>query len=215
MTTLLGPKRRKRLPNHTQTLADLLAGLLLALLVLAWGMAYKGTLAVGWSRSLLLQTGEFGYLLLAASCTLGALIGTPLLPALLSRSVKTGWHGVLSGFALTLGVVHGAFSLVGPRALEVQAVLIPGRSDFQTSSMAAGSLALWLLAAVYVTSALRGRVGIRASRALHLLAYPAFAAATLHAVWAGHPGPLYTLSSLAVGLALAARLLTLRRPLAR
>ncbi|GGR26018.1 ferric reductase [Deinococcus ruber] len=209
MTTLLGPKRRKR-QNGTQALADLLTGLLLGLLVLAWGMAYKGTLAEGWSRSLLLQTGQFGYLLLAASCTLGALIGTRLLPAVFSRSLKTGWHGVVSGFALTLSLIHGAFSLVGPRALSVSAVLVPGLSSVQTYGMAAGSLALWLLAAVYVTYALRARLGVRASRVLHLLAYPAFVGATLHAVWVGHPGPLYALSSLAVGLALAARLLVIR-----
>jgi len=53
-------------------------GLLLGLLVLAWGMAYRGTLAGGWSRALLTQTGQYGSLLLAATCVLGSLIGTRL-----------------------------------------------------------------------------------------------------------------------------------------
>ncbi|MFC4455837.1 ferric reductase [Deinococcus sonorensis] len=193
-------------------LSELLTGLLLGLLVLAWGMAYRGTLAQGWSDTLLRQSGTFGYLLLAATCVLGPLIGTRFLPQLLTAGLKSGWHGLLAGFALTLGAVHGAFSLVGPDALSLQAALIPGQSGWRTVSMAAGTLGLWLMAAVYATYALRGRLGLRAARVLHLLAYPAFVAATLHSVWLGHAGqpePLYLISSLAVGLALALRLLTL------
>ncbi|WP_425146449.1 ferric reductase [Deinococcus sp.] len=202
-----GPPGAK--PGRAQQAADLLTGLLLALLILAWGMAYKGTLAAGWGQSLLLQTGQVGYLLLAASCTLGALTCTPWLSRVFSRHLRSGWHGVLSGFALALGALHGAFSLVGPRPLSLPGALVPGLAGLQTAAMAAGTLALWTLAAVYLSYALRNRLGMRASRTLHLLAYPAFAACTLHAVWVGHPGPLYILASLAVGTALALRLVAL------
>ena len=80
-----------------------------------------------------------------------------------------------------------------------------------------GTVGLWAMLVVYVTYALCGRIGMRAARALHLLAYVAFVASTLHSVWLGHGSvsPLYVLSSLAVGLALAVRLLTLARKLLR
>ncbi|WP_407569425.1 hypothetical protein [Deinococcus altitudinis] len=220
MTTLLGRKGRgrphdPRSHDPVQAAVYLLTGMLLGLLVLAWGMAYRGTLAGGWSRALLTQTGQFGYLLLAASCVLGTLIGTRLLPGVLGAALKTGWHGVLSGFALTLLGVHGLFSLVGPGALRLPEALVPGFASsglapsglarYDTLALALGTLSLYLAAAVYVTWALRGRLGHRLARALHLLAYPAFVLGTLHAVWLGHAGTSEVLGSAAVGAALALR----------
>ncbi|GGJ80167.1 ferric reductase [Deinococcus aquiradiocola] len=195
--------------DPVQAAVALLTGLLLGLLVLAWGMAYRGTLAGGWSRALLTQTGQYGSLLLAATCVLGSLIGTRFLPQVLNAALKTGWHGVLAGFAMTLCVVHGAFTLVGPRALTLPELLVPGRAPQDTLPLALGTLALYVLATVYVTWALRGRIGVRAARALHLLAYPAFVLGTLHATWLGHAGATEALGSAAVGAALAVRLLTL------
>jgi methionine sulfoxide reductase heme-binding subunit len=68
-----------------------------------------------------------------------------------------------------------------------------------------------LLALVHVSFALRKRTGTHLARRLHLLAYPAFVALTLHAAWLGHGqiGPLYLLGSLTVAAALSARLVTL------
>lgn len=205
MTTLLGKKGQARSYDPVQAAVYLLTGLLLGLLVLAWGMAYRGTLAGGWSRALLTQTGQFGFLLLAASCVLGSLIGTWFLPGVLSASLKTGWHGVLSGFALTMLGVHGLFSLVGPGALRLPEALVPGRAPYDTLALALGTLSLYLAAAVYVTWALRQRVGYRTARVLHLLAYPAFVLGTLHAVWLGHAGLTEVLGSAVVGAALALR----------
>ncbi|MGY2893237.1 ferric reductase [Deinococcus sp. UYEF24] len=210
MTTLLGKSGRGKPYDPVQAAVYLLTGVLLGLLVLAWGMAYRGTLAGGWSRALLTQTGQFGYLLLAASCVLGSLIGTRLLPRVFSSALKTGWHGVLSGFALTLLGIHGLFSLVGPGALRLPGALVPGLARYDTLALALGTLSLYLAAAVYVTWALyrlrgRGRLGYRAARALHLLAYPAFVLGTLHAVWLGQAGLTEVLGSAAVGAALALR----------
>ncbi len=216
----LGPTpfgRRSGEPHDpVQVAVMLLTGLLLGLLVLAWGMAYRGTLAGGYSRALLTQTGQFGYLLLVASCVLGSLIGTRLLPGVLSAAFKAGWHGVLSGFALVVLGLHGLFSLVGPGALTLPQALLPGLAPFDTLALGLGTGALYLGAAVYLTWAVRGRIGYRLARALHLLAYPAFVLGTLHAVWLGHAGATEVLGSAAVGLALALRaVLHLVRPGAR
>ena len=194
-----------------EPLAELLAGVLVGLVLLAWVAAWRGTLAGGWPQALLTQSGQFAYLLLGASCLVGPLIGTRWLPGWLNASVKTGWHGLLSGFALTLGAIHGLFSLVGERALPLAGALVPGLASRQTLEIGLGTAALWLLALVYLSWALRRRLGLRAARALHLLAYPAFMAATLHGLWLGHGGLQYPLLSVGVGLALAARLVTLAR----
>jgi methionine sulfoxide reductase heme-binding subunit len=110
-------------------------------------------------------------------------------------------------------LIHGLFSVVGPGARGVPEALIPGLARVQTVQMAAGTIGLWLMLAVYASYALRGRIGTRAARRLHLLAYPAFIATTLHAVLLNHGevDPVYVLSSVAVGLALVVRIGTLAR----
>ncbi|WP_189093870.1 hypothetical protein [Deinococcus ruber] len=112
------------------------------------------------------------------SATLAPLIGTRFLPQWLTAGIKTGWHGMISGFALVVGLLHGLFATVGHDALTVAQVVIPGLAPDRTLAM--GTLGLWGMLLVYVTWTLKGRIGIKAARALHLLAYPTFVAATLH-----------------------------------
>ncbi len=201
----------RRLRPSREHLADLLGGALVGLVLLAWVAAWRGALGGAWPRVLLGQSGQFAYVLLGAAAALGPLIGTRFLPRWLNAAVKSGWHGLLSGFALTLSVIHGLFALVGGRAVPLAGALVPGLAPRETLAVGVGTAALWLLALVYVTWALRRALGLRAARALHLLAYPAFVLATLHGLWLGHGGAQYGLLSVAVGLALAARLVTLAR----
>ncbi len=201
--------------TRTSPLNIALISVLLALLLAAWLLSWRGTLTGAWPHVLLNQSGTFSYLLLALACTLGPLIGTRFLPQWLNAGMKTGWHGVIAGFALVTGAIHGAFATVA-EDMTVVAVIVPGLADNRVWAMAVGTIGLWTMLVVYVTYALRGRIGMRAARALHLLAYVAFVTSTLHSVWLGHGGvsPLYVLCSLAVGVALTVRLLTLaKRPL--
>ena len=208
-TTLPGPSR----PARTTPLNFLITAALLGLVLLAWLLSWRGTLSQAWPQVLLTQSGTFSYVLLALSATLGPLIGTRFLPQWLTAGIKTGWHGILSGFALSVGLIHGLFATTGHDALSVTQVVVPGLAPDRTLAMAMGTLGLWGMLLVYVTWTLRGRLGIRAARALHLLAYPTFVAATLHGLWLGHGGidPTYVLGSVAVGGALAVRLVTLAR----
>jgi methionine sulfoxide reductase heme-binding subunit len=192
----------------------IVTGLLLGLVALAWGLTWSGTLSSVWQRTLLTQSGQFAYLLLTFTTTTGPLIGTTFAPKWLNAANKTGWHGIASGFSLVVASVHGLFSLLGNNALTVPEVLVPGLASFRTVPMAAGTLGLWLMLLVYVTFALRNRIGIKAARALHLLAYPAFIASTLHPILLNpdHLEPMYVIGAIAVGLALAVRLWTLTHP---
>lgn len=206
-------QKRRRQGTRSSPLNSAISFVLLGLVALAWSLTWQGTLGMEWSKTLLVQSGKFSYYLLAFTSTIGPLIGTRFLPNWLNASVKTGWHGVISGFALTLGLIHGLFTMVGRGSMSLPEVLIPGLAPSHTLAMAAGTTGLWLMLAVYVTYALRHLIGMRAARVLHLLAYPAFIASTLHAVWLGHGGIdiVYILSSVAVGLALLVRLGTLAR----
>lgn len=200
-------------PARTTPLNILITTLLLGLVLFAWLLSWQGTLSQSWPRVLLTQSGTFSYVLLALSATLGPLIGTRVLPQWLTAGIKTGWHGVISGFALVVGLIHGLFATVGHDALSITQVVVPGLALGHTLAMAMGTLGLWGMLLVYVTWTLRGRLGIKAARVLHLLAYPTFVAVTLHGVWLGHGGidPTYLLGGVAVGGALVVRLGTLAR----
>ncbi len=207
-------QKKRREATRSSPLNSAITFALLGLLALVWILTWQGTLDLEWSRTLLVQSGKFSYCLLTFSSTLGPLIGTRVLPNWFHASLKTGWHGVTSGFALALGVIHGLFTMDGPGSMSIPEVLIPGLAQSpRTMTAAAGSIGLWLLLAVYVTYAFRNRIGMKAARTLHLLAYPAFIATTLHSIWLGHGrvDAIYVVSSIAVGLALLVRLGTLAR----
>ena len=165
--------------------AFLLGGFLLSALKLTPG-------PLAWS--LLRATGIVAYLALAVTVTFGALLGSRFAPAWLARAQQYGWHGLMSGFALILGGAHGLFLVVdGKYAQALGALLLPGTSSFAPVAVGLGTLGLYGLALVYLSTKWRKRLSVRVWRALHLVAYPAFAALTLHGVLTGsdHLGLMY------------------------
>ena len=144
--------------------------------------------------SVLRATGIVAYLSLAVTVTFGALLGSRSAPAWLARAQQYGWHGLLSGFALILGTVHGLFlSVDGKYAQPLSALLLPGTSGFAPVAVGLGTLGLYGLAVVYLSTRWRRRFSVKVWRAMHLLAYPAFVMLTLHGVLTGsdHLGLLY------------------------
>jgi methionine sulfoxide reductase heme-binding subunit len=126
------------------------------------------------------------YLALAATVCFGALLGSRYAPAWLARAQQYGWHGLMSGFALVLGSAHGLFLAVdGQYAQPISALLIPGTSSFEPLAVGLGTLGLYGLALVYGSTLWRKHLSIRVWRAVHLAAYPAFAALTLYGVLTG------------------------------
>jgi len=82
-------------------------------------------------------------------------------------------------------MIHGLFATIGHDALSVAQVVVPA---IDTLTSALGTLALRGMSLVYVSCALRG--GSRFKAALHLLAFPTSAAATMHGFWSGHGRPI-------------------------
>ncbi len=192
---------------------DLLAACLIFALLAAWLLAWRGTgdLPVAWL--MLRATGLAAYLALALSVIFGVLVAAPAAPSWLARAVSYGWHGLLSGFALTAGSIHGLFLLVdGQYPQTLAAVLIPGNASFKPLEVGLGTLGLETLALVYVSTLWRKHLPRPFWKGLHLLAYPAFLLTTLHGLRLGsdHAWPLYLVACGAAFLTLGLRLFSPR-----
>ena len=198
--------------HHPHLFNEILAGVLLGVLGFAWLLSLwhlaPGPLA--WVALRVL--GTLSYAALAVATTFGALIASHFAPAWLGRAVQFGWHGLLSGFSLVTGALHGLFLMVdGKYAQPLVAILLPGGSSFKPLEVGLGTLGLYGLALVYASFVWRDRLRLRPNvwRWLHRLAYPAFIGLTLHAGWTGSDPllPLYLTAVAAVALTTTLRVL--------
>ena len=156
--------------------------------------------------------GTLSYAALAVATAFGALVASKYSPDWLGRAVQFGWHGLLSGFALLTGILHGLFLIVdGQYAQSLTAILLPGGSSFKPLEVGLGTLGLYGLMLVYASYVWRDRLRLKPNvwRMIHRLAYPAFIALTLHAGWTGSDPllPLYLTAIAAVTLTTTLRVL--------
>jgi predicted ferric reductase len=92
-------------------------------------------------------------------------------------------HRTLSLFAVALLGLHVATAILDPFvSIGWVAAVLPFTSHYETLAIGAGALAVDLAGAVLITSLLRNRLGLRAWRAVHYLAFLAWPAAFLHAI---------------------------------
>jgi len=130
--------------------------------------------------------GLVSLILLSATVVLGtvASVGwtTDRWPRFLSQSV----HRNLSLFCLALIGIH-IVSTVGDGYVPIgfADAVIPFRSPYRPIWVGLGALALDMLLAVAITSALRRRIGVAAWRGVHWLAYACWPIAVLHGLGSG------------------------------
>ena len=94
-------------------------------------------------------------------------------------------HRTLSLFAVALLGLHVATALLDPYvSIGWISSVLPFTSHYETLAIGAGTLAVDIGGAVLVTSLLRNRLGLRAWRAVHYLAYLAWPVAFVHAITA-------------------------------
>ena len=95
-------------------------------------------------------------------------------------------HRILGGLTLVFVGVHvGAILADGYTDFSVVNVLVPLTGTWHPLAVAFGIVAMDLLVAVEITSLVRDRLSAAAWRAMHLLSYFLFAAATMHMLTAG------------------------------
>lgn len=104
----------------------------------------------------------------------------------LPRFVVQGVHRSTSLLAVAFLAVHVAALLVDPYAqLRLADVVVPFVGTYRPFWLGLGTLALDLMLALVLTSLFRGRLGVRAWRAIHRTAYAAWPVAVLHGVGIG------------------------------
>jgi len=171
---------------------------------------------VSWS-ALTWDTARAGGFLAYVLLTLGVAVGL----VLKNRWQSTRWprlvtnelHGYLNLLALVFVTIHVLAVLVDPfTRFGLAEVLVPLVSHYRPLWMGLGIVALYLLLAVWVSTKLRARIGYRAWRGIHLLAYGVWGAATVHGLGTGSDTQtawapfLYSSSVALVGLLLVWRL---------
>jgi predicted ferric reductase len=134
------------------------------------------------------SAGLVGWALLSASVILGLTLSNRTgLGRLRPRPAWTlDLHRYLGGLATIFTAVHVvgvlADTYVGFSPVEV---LVPFASDWRPWAVAWGTIGLYLLVAVELTSLARRQLPKRIWRAVHFASFPLFALATLHAFTAG------------------------------
>ena len=102
------------------------------------------------------------------------------------RFVAAELHRTLALFAVAMLALHMVTAIADPYvSIGWAATLLPFLSPYRTVAIGLGTLAVDFGAAVLLTSMLRHRLGLRAWRAVHWLAYLAWPAAFGHALSAG------------------------------
>ena len=106
------------------------------------------------------------------------------------RFLTVELHRTLALLSLIFLGVHIVTAVLDPfTSLGWLAAILPLASTYRPLAVALGVIALDLMLALVITSLLRERIGQRAWRAVHWLAYGAWPLAVLHGVTAGTDTP--------------------------
>jgi methionine sulfoxide reductase heme-binding subunit len=143
---------------------------------------------------------------------LGVATRTGAAPARWPRFAVAELHRTLSLFAVALLALHVVTAILDPFVtIGWAATLLPFASPYRTLAIGLGTLAVDLAGAVLLTSLARRRLGQRAWRAVHWLAYLAWPAAFLHSLTAGNDLAIWWVALIEVGSAAAVAAAVLAR----
>jgi methionine sulfoxide reductase heme-binding subunit len=125
-------------------------------------------------------------LLFSVVFVLGTAVRLGSVPRSWSRFGIAEMHRTLSLFAVVLLGLHITTAILDPYVtIGWAAVVLPFTSPYRTLAIGLGTIAVDVAGAVLVTSLVRQRLGYRAWRAVHWLAYLAWPAALAHSLTAG------------------------------
>jgi sulfoxide reductase heme-binding subunit YedZ len=157
-------------------------------------------------------TGATALVLLTLSLVLGVVNVRRFTSHRFPRFVIDGWHRTTSLLVCALLAVHiGTSVLDGYAPIRVADVFIPFGGAYRPLWLGLGALAFDVLLAVIATSLLRARLGVRAWRAVHWLAYACWPVALLHGLGTGSDIRAGWLTWVSVGCAAAVVLAVVAR----
>jgi predicted ferric reductase len=156
--------------------------------------------------------GLAAYILLFFSMVFGILQGYPNLSAkskatLYTLHESTSWYGML------IAVLHG-FVLLNDNYVgySISEIFVPFTESDATLWNGLGTLALYLMVLLIVTSDLRNKINKKVWKAIHLLSIGSFAAALLHGIMMGTDTKYFIVQMLYWITALIILLLAFLRP---
>ncbi|MEZ5206958.1 MAG: ferric reductase-like transmembrane domain-containing protein [Acidimicrobiales bacterium] len=127
-------------------------------------------------------TGVVAWAAAAASIVVGLAMSTGLAGGHRARRL----HNWLAGTTVAMVLLHLVSLVLDDYVtFDVVDLLVPGASDWNPVAVAWGIAAMYLLAAVTLTSLVRSRLSRRVWRGVHLLSLVLFWTASVHAVTAG------------------------------
>jgi len=139
-----------------------------------------------WAWTLSRAASVSAYLALTLDVLFGLFLSTGAADRWVARARSVEVHRFLSLSAIGLTVAHAAAMLFDRYAgFDLLDVTVPFLVGYRTLGVGLGIVAMWLAVIVHASFALRSRIGPRAWRSLHYLAFVVFALATLHGMAAG------------------------------
>jgi len=130
--------------------------------------------------------GFLAYGLLTASVVFGLVLSLGWRSKLWTRFVTTETHRFITLAGLVFIVVHGVALLLDPFiGFSPLEILVPGLSHYRPLYVAFGIVGAYLAIAIWASEYLRSRIGYRWWRRFHVLAFLAWALATVHGIGNG------------------------------
>lgn len=131
-------------------------------------------------------SGVVALLLLTVGLVLGVMGPTSFRTIRLPRFAVSGLHRNVTLLALAFVSLHVVTTIIdGYTSIGLRDAFLPFIASYRPFWLGLGTVAFDLLVALIVTSLLRNRLGLRAWRAVHWLAYASWPVALLHSLGTG------------------------------
>ena len=137
------------------------------------------------------SAGLLAYLLLWLSTAWGLAVPSRILNGVLHGSFTFDFHEFISLLAIGFTAVHVGILLFDSYVpFSLLQLMLPFIADYQPLWTGIGIISLYILLLVTITFYLRGRIGMKTFRSIHLLSLLGYLGAALHGYMAGTDSPL-------------------------
>ena len=132
------------------------------------------------------SAGLIAYLLLWLSTAWGLAVSSKILDGMLHRTFTYDFHQFISLLALGfLGLHLAVLMLDNYMPFTLLQILVPVFSPYRPVWVALGGVGLYLSVLVTVTYYMRGKIGMKAFRSIHVLSLVGYLGATIHSLFSG------------------------------
>jgi predicted ferric reductase len=144
--------------------------------------------------------GFTSYLLIWLSVAWGLAVSNKILDHLLHRQITYDFHQFISLLAIGFLYLHiGVLLFDQYLPYSLTQILVPFLSPYRPIWVGIGVIGFYLTLLVTVTYYIRGRIGMKAFRSIHVLSLVAYLGATIHGFFSGTDSPLITVQLLYAG----------------